>query len=125
MDDNTREGTKMQTLKPGTYIRLNTWSGCYASFDTVRHYAPHNVERSIRNGHDMAFAVYAGAMLVNDPSGTWHKREQARYDGAAIVSDGEIVAIEGEQGSWRVRALPGCQKSPRYSDPIKFDPVNN
>lgn len=126
----------MKTLTPNTYVRLPQWPGMtYATFNTVRSCAIRNQHsifkrdpeaehaRAVKNGHQTAFAIHAGYMLVDD-GGHYYRREAERAKQAVTLEDGEIVAIEGEPEIYKVRVIKGNEKGPRNSDPIHFDTVS-
>jgi hypothetical protein len=136
--------TKPLTLTAGTRIRLATWVIDTATVGSVEAFSAQSheegvrcgfprslamtkseaiqegLERVISHGHELAWTVYAGSALVNDPS-EYHRAKRAEHESALVVEDGILVEIEGRP--YRIKVLPGQTQFPKYSDPIKFIPV--
>lgn len=106
----------MQTLIANQFVTVAGWDRAY-QFDTARNYCggDEGHARTVAQGHDTAWTVNTGSSIVSDRA--WAARmladEAAQLQSAAIVSDGEVVEIEGEQFTVRVMGQ-------RFSDPIHF-----
>ncbi len=114
----------MKTLKANDKIRLASWR--YPFCAVVGHaFGPEHAEflpMWIARGDELVFATYAGSALVDGgPNCEYHRQGQIAYQGCQVVADGEIVEVEGRQ--YELRVHPGQERFPKFSNPIKFVPV--
>jgi hypothetical protein len=107
----------MQTLSHRQTIRLASWTHSFVTVGTLNGYCPNNADMARRRGDPECWAVYAGSTISSSPA--FYERDRLRVSEATIVSDGEIVKIEGKQ--YRCSVVRGnAGQSPRNSDPIHF-----
>jgi len=122
-------------LKPGDTVRLATWVRFpydmeTAEVGTARAYARKYNEdpqvahdRALANGHDTAYAMKFGAMLVDCriTAQRMADKRHADFARAVTLNPGDVVEIEGE--TFTVAVPWGNTDAPRNSDPIHFKRV--
>lgn len=71
--------------------------------------------KALSLGHDIAWTVNTGTCLVGDKAlgARMLAEEAAQFAGATLVTDGQLVEIEGE--TFKVKVM-----GERFSDPIHF-----
>jgi hypothetical protein len=124
----------MIELKHGDRVRLASWLHPYdrttVSVGTVRGYtASYNEDpevayaRAAKNGHDVAWTVHAGTILLGGAADRKAQAEQeaAELARAVVLTPGDVVLIEGEQ--FKVHVPQGNLRAVRNSDPIHFNRV--
>jgi len=104
----------------GQNIRLASWTNSVAKVGVV--YGEDRA-RAQRNGHDIAYAVYAGSALVGGPERhAYYAARRAEFEAATVVAHDEIVTIGDE--TFRVHVNRGNDgEFPRNCDPIRLIPV--
>lgn len=125
--------TDIRTLTHNQLVRLPSWKHYYAHIfvlvdslcndpETKREpaLAQELLERARKRGDDEVSTIFTGAMLVNDPS--YYEREKAKHESATVITDGEIVIVNGQKYTVTVVRGNGG-KFPQNSDPIHFRPV--
>lgn len=115
-------------LTYGQPIKHENWYECfYATVFTLEGYCKANgddlekaLDRAFDNGHEIVGSCFSGACITT--SKAFYEREDAIAATAVVLKHGEIVELEG-----RLYAVTFAQgnsgKSPRNSDPIKFNPI--
>ncbi len=118
----------MLALNYGDLVRHEKWTRpFYAKVFTIEGYARKNgatdiaaqVERAIRNGHDLAGSIFTGTCITT--SKAFYAREDAEYATAQVLQEGQSVMLEGRFYTVRFNA-GNTGTSPRNSDPIRFVP---
>jgi hypothetical protein len=109
----------MTTLNHGDKIRIENWTGSFATVGTLAGFCPEHAERKRAKGEEEApWTIYTGAAISDSPA--FHEKHRADVAEAIKVKDGEFVTIEGRE--YRVRVLPENGGAfPRNSDPINFE----
>jgi hypothetical protein len=109
---------QFQTLAIDSNLRLPTWNSEYIklgsnrSFDAKRGRFP--------KGDNEVWANYLGTCLSSDPR--HYENERKAFQNATVISDNEIVYVDGEL--WIVVVRKGNEKSPRCSDPVTFRKID-
>ena len=113
-------------LKAGDPVRAASWADtAYATVGTIERFFSGNAARineAIDNGSDLAWAIYAGTVLVGDRAEGARRiaRDKAEVARAVTLAAGDEVEIEGRRYTVRFPQKQDAREYPNLSDPIHF-----
>lgn len=116
------------TLNHSDLVKLAAWDHMTAAkVGTIEGmcagWSAEEVARALRtardNSHEIAFVTYAGASISS--SRAFYDRKRMEVASAIVIEHGQNVEVEGR--TYTVEVLKGCERAPKYCDPIRLTPV--